>query len=610
MEPEPPKAQEAIAAPPPPEKIQPTGRPLRPAGWALGLPVLALLVAVAAMRISPAIEINIRREAAKLVRGGEDVPLVAAGGRVAVAGRDVRIVTDAELSDEVRTEAERRVRAVPGVRMAGSEVTGYVALSPFAFRVKRTESGIELSGGVPTTEVRASLVARAGRFVPADLVEDRLRLAAGAPPGFAAAAAHLLETIAPIEAAEGTLTDRRVQANASPPDPAAYNALMAALRALPTGYVMGDLEILPPRITPFVWTASRHDDGIALGGAVPSEEQRAALVRLASEMLPDLPIRDSMQTARGLDRSVDLMATARSAFDSLTRLKRGEARLSERSFSLSGDTVAKGGGEAVAKQLRESLPGALGTPTVSVSVVPASPFLFSARRIGGRLELTGYLSDERDHAIATSLAASRFPGERVLDRLIVVEGAPDGFPDVLRTLLTTLSDFAEGEAAIRDRELVYSGRILYAQLAARVRRTAPTQVPAGWQARVDLAPVSPRGAIDAYLCGDLLSDASRRNPVRFTPGQTAPAPNATGAIEAAADIVRRCGHVGIRVVHHVGGEGGEAARELAAGRARALVTALSERGATARFSAEGVASAADKGAERNEFHVAPSESAR
>ena len=607
MEPESPKAQEVTPAPPPPEHENSATlrQRLRPAGWALGLPVLALLVAVAAMRISPAIEINIRREAAKLVRGGEESPLVAAGGRVVVAGRDVRIVTDADLSDELRADVERRARALPGVRMAGSEVTGYVALSPFAFRVKRTESGIELSGGVPTTEVRASLVAQAARFVPADLVEDRLRLAAGAPPGFAAAAGHLLETIAPIDSAEGTLTDRRVQANASPRDPAAYNTVMAALRALPTGYVTGELEILPPRITPFIWTASRDDAGIALGGAVPSEDQRAALVRLAKEMLPDLPVRDSMQTARGLDRSVDLMATARAAFDSLNRLKRGEARLTERSFSLTGDTVAKGGGEAVAKQLRETLPSALGSPTVSVSVVPASPFLFSAKRIAGRLELTGYLSDDRDRASATSLAAARFPGERVLDRLIVVEGAPEGFPDVLRTALTTLSDFAEGEAAIRDRELTYSGRILYGQLAARVRRTAPSQVPAGWQARVDLAPVSPRGAIDAYLCGDLLSDASRRNPVRFTPGQTAPAPNSVGAIEAAADIVRRCGHVGIRIVHHVGAEGGEAARELAAGRARALVTALSERGATARLSAEGVASAADKGAERNEFHVTP-----
>lgn len=602
MEPERSKVEETAPAPPPPARQT---RYLRPAGWALGLPVFLLLVVVAAMRISPAIEINIRREAAKLVRGGEESPLVAAGGRVTVAGRDVRIVTDGDLSDDVRTEAERRARAIPGVRVAASEVSGYVALSPFAFKVRRSEAGIELSGGVPTAELRARLVAQAARFVSADLVEDRLRLAAGAPPNFAEAASHLLAAIGPIESAEGTLTDRSVQASARPADPAAYNTLMAAFRSLPAGFSAGDLEVLPPRITPFVWFARRQDGALVLGGAVPSEQQRAALVKLASEMLPDLALRDEMQTARGLDRSVDLMASVRSALDALLRLKQGEARLTDRRFSLKGDTVAKGGTQAIEKRLHETLPGSLGVSEVSVQVVPASPFLFAARRAGGRLELTGYLSDESDRANAASVTAARYPGERVLDRTIVAEGAPDGFPEAMRTALATLSDFAEGEAVIRDRELTYSGRILYGQLAARIRRTAPGQVPPGWQAKVELAPVAPPGSIDAYLCGDLLSDSARRNPVRFAPGQAALAANSTSALEATADIVRRCGHVGIRLVHHLGVEGGEAARELAAGRARALVTALSERGATARFSPEGVASGADKGAERTEFHVTP-----
>ena len=80
------------------------------------------------------------------------------------------------------------------------------------------------------------------------------------------------------------------------------------------------------------------------------------------------------------------------------------------------------------------------------------------------------------------------------------------------------------------------------------------------------------------------------------------------ALEAAADIVRRCGRVGIRVVHHMGASGdAEAARELAVGRARALVTAFSERGAYGRFSVDGVtAPASEKDAERNEFQVTPS----
>ena len=579
----------------------------RPGGWALGLPMLALLAAVAAMRVSPAVEINIRREAVKLAQGEPDSPLVKAGTRVVVAGRDVRIVSDAELPDDLAEATRRRAAAIPAVRTVGREVTGYVALSPFPFRVKRGEAGIELSGGVPTAELRQRLVAQAGTFVAPDQVDDRLRLAAGAPAGFEATASHLLNAVGPVESAEASLADRRVRLSARPRDSVSYNALTAALRTLPPGYAADEVEIVPPRVSPFVWTARRDDGGLALGGAVPSEEKRAAIMRLAAEMLPDLPVRDAMQTARGLDRSIDFLEAARSAFDALGRLKAGEAQIVDRRFALTGETVAKGGAEAIDKRVRETLPTALGAPMVTVAVVPASPFLFAARRSGGRVELSGYLSDERDRATAAALGAARFPGERLVDRLIVVEGAPAGFPEVMRTALETLSDFAEGEASIRDRALHYSGRILYGQLAARVRRTAPKQVPDGWQAKVELEPVRPAGAIDAYLCSDLLSDAARRTPVRFPPGQAVLPPNAAPALDAAADIVRRCGRVGIRIVHHLTVAGDpEAARDLAVGRARALVAALSERGATARFSVDGVAAQAPgKEGERNEFLVAP-----
>ena len=599
-----PKLLQAQTGEPPPGGGKTGSARRRPAGWALGLPMLALLAAVAVMRVSPAVEINIRREAAKLVRAEPGSPLAAAGGRVVVEGRDVRIVTDAELPEELRREIGIRAAAIPAVRVVGSETTGYVALSPFSFGVKRSEAGIELSGGVPTAELRDRLVAQAARFVSPDQVDDRLRLASGAPEGFEAAASHLLAAIGALESGEGALAGRRVRATARPRDSLSYNALMASFRALPAGYSAGELDILPPRITPFLWTARRDDGGLSLGGAVPSEESRAALLRLAQEMLPDLPVRDAMQTARGLDRSIDFLETARSAFDSLGRLKAGEAQIVDRRFSLAGETVAKGGAAEVEKRLRETLPPALGAPKVAVLVVPASPFLFGARRAGGRIELTGYVSDERDRAAAADLAKTRFPGERLLDRTIVVEGAPAGFPEAMRTALETLSDFAEGEAAIRERDLHYSGRVLYAQLAARIRRTAPRQVPEGWQARVELEPVRAPGALDAYLCADLLGDAARRNPVRFLPGQAEPAANAGPALEAAADIARRCGRVGIRVVHHMGDP--QAPRDLALSRARALVAALSERGSTARFSAAGeVAGGPDKEAERTEFQVAP-----
>lgn len=587
------------------EEVGPKLRParLRPAGWALGLPALILLAAVAAMRVSPAIEINIRREAVKLAQGDASAPVLKAGTRIVVAGRDVTIVSDGELPDEVGRDIKTRAAVLPAVRWVGHEVTGYVALSPFPFRIRRTDAGIELSGAVPTPELRQRLVAQAEAFVTADQVDDRLRVAAGAPDGFAAAAQHLLGVIGPVEPAEASLSDRRVQVTARPRDSVSYNLLMAATRALPAGYVLGEPEILPPRIEPYVWTARRDGGGLSLGGAVPSEALRAAVIRLARDMLPELPVRDAMQTARGLERSVDFMEAARAAFGTLGRLQSGEAQIVARRFTLTGETVVKGGRDAIEKGLRETVPQGLGAPHVEVTVVPASPFIFAAKRAAGRIELSGYLSSDEDRITATTLTAVRFPGERTVDRTLVVEGAPAGFPDVLKTALSALSDFAEGEASVRDKSLTYSGRIIYGQLAARARRTLPGQVPEGWTARVELEPVRPSGALDAYLCADLLGDSTRKTPIKFPSGE---APATGPALDAAAEIVRRCGQVGIRVVQHVkAGADPAAARDLAIVRARALVAALFERGATARFSVDGIVSSSDKDGERTEFLVTP-----
>ena len=62
-------------------------------------------------------------------------PITKAGTRIVVAGRDVRIVTDAELAG--RPARRHRAAAPPPSRpfaVVGSEVTGYVVLSPFPFR--------------------------------------------------------------------------------------------------------------------------------------------------------------------------------------------------------------------------------------------------------------------------------------------------------------------------------------------------------------------------------------------------------------------------------------------------------------------------------------------
>lgn len=594
------------AQPPAPASDPTTGRAIRPAGWALGLPALALLCALAIMRQGPAIERDIRR--ATLHEPGSDAtsPIARHRARAEVDGRDVTVVADLGMADELRSAVEAIAR-IPGVRAVRTVTAAPVALDPFRLTITRGPRGFALVGGILSADDRAALVAAAAGFVGEDLVEDRLALATGAPPGFQAAARFAVALLGPLPSGEVELSGTVLDLRASAPDASRYEAALAALGRPPAGYRFGVQDLLPPTIDRFTWTAERGRSEVTLGGYVPSEALRAEILDTARAVLPGIPVRDQMQTARGLSRRVDLMATVRVALSGLAELQQGRVQLVDRRLDVRGETVARLESGGTAERLRSNLPAGTDLGTVEVAIVPASPFLFTAARTGGRVVLSGYVADGAERRSVAGQVAARFPGERLVDQLVIADGAPGGFPEVVRAALDTLGELAEGEAAIRDRSLRVTGRVLYGQLAARLRRSTPRAVPSDWTASIALEPAPPEGALDPILCGDLLGDAVRRSPLRFPDERSAAVPTGP-ALDTVAGIVRRCGQAEIRIVHEITSrEPSETARELAEQRAKAIVAALETRNVTARLSGDGTAlSRPDAPApptERTEFRV-------
>ncbi len=580
-------------------------RGFRPAGWTLGLPAVALLWIAATPWLTLTIEHDIRRETIRLSEMSPDSPLARHRARAEVEGRDVRIVADQDFADAVRAKMEGDMGRVRGVRSVRTEVVRAVAMSPFELRIKRDVNGIRLAGGVPSAEVRAALVEQAAGIVPADSVDDRLQLAAGAPLGFAQAAASALAAIGRASTGEATFSDHTFRFRGAAPDGASYDAIRTVLAAMPGGFVAQETDVVPPLIAPFVWGARRDPDGVALTGAVPTETLRAEIVDRVGTAMPDVPLRDEMRTARGLDPGVDFGAVAAAAVSGLAALQGGRAELAGKSFTFAGESAVKARLGEVERRVRDGLPRSVDIRGISIRAVPASPFWSTARRSRGRVVLSGFVPGEDERRVAASIVAARFPGERLVDERVAADGAPSGFGEAERVALETLSDFAEGDAAIRDRDLRFTGRILYGQLAARVRETVPRTAPAGWTARIDLAPVAPERSVGPSLCGDLLTDTAKRNPIRFEPGKPDVTAASRGALDAAADLVRRCGNVQIRVVHHLRGSG-EDAQTLATRRAEALAEMLRERAGNGRLLSEGVVAAPAPGdaPERTEFVVA------
>lgn len=579
----------------------------RPAGWALGLPAVALVCLAAVLWLTPSLEQEIRRAALGAAEETVGHELARAGVRAEVDGRDVRIVADEPLPDQARTRIAEAIGAIRGVRLVRVEVVSPSPMSPFELTLRRSEGGVSLSGGVPAANLRSALVARAERLVSRDRIDERLRIATGAPPGLAEAAAWLMGLLERASLGEATLSDRAIRLRLETADSPAYQALRAAVASPPAGFAIASAEILPPLATPFAWSVRRNRSELVMSGHVPSEETRARLASLAAHALPKLSFRDEMRVARGLEPGVDLASVAEVALPALASLQAGSAELVGRRLSVSGEAVAKARATETERRLRASLPSRVQVDKVSLTVVPASPYRFTARRADGRVVLAGFMPEGGGQDAIRELAASRFPGERVVDERDPADGAPPGFVEAARLGLETLTNFAEGEAKLSDREIEISGRVIYAQLAARLRDNFPSLLPAGWTGRITIAPVEPENALDPIQCGDLLAEAARRHPIRFEAGKAEPGPASKPAFLATAETLRRCGEVPVRVVHQIAPAktDPEALRSLAERRAALVVEVLAKLARNAKLSAEGAVAPAGSpdAADRTEFKV-------
>jgi OOP family OmpA-OmpF porin len=292
-----------------------------------------------------------------------------------------------------------------------------------------------------------------------------------------------------------------------------------------------------------------------------------------------------MQTARGLAAGVDFDALGRVAVNALQRLASGRAAYDGGRFALSGAGPARDLVGELPGAIQRDLPSGVALGAVAIQPIPASPYLFAARRGGGRVTLTGYTPDPAVRDAMRGALERLVPTETVVDDLHLADGAPDGFAVAAGYALEAVAQLAEGSAELVDRRLVLQGRALYPGLAKLAERRVGTALPPGWTGLADIKADPIERPLEASLCADLLADNVRRDPPRFEPGKAEI--SARSNLDALRDVVRRCGPARIRVtVRAEPGEESEAARTLSAQRAAALAAALG-RGNTARLAADG-----------------------
>lgn len=158
------------------------------------------------------------------------------GVSTTVSGRDIHLTGTADGPDEAASLLAA-LNDLPARRVVTSDLTVLEKVTPFTLDVTK-DGAVSASGHIPTEALRAELAATLGDSAAG------LKLAAGAPEGWAALAKAGLAALAPLNKGMISLADGalKISGEALGPDEAA--AVDAALAGLPEGAVTKEITLL------------------------------------------------------------------------------------------------------------------------------------------------------------------------------------------------------------------------------------------------------------------------------------------------------------------------------------------------------------------------------
>ena len=227
----------------------------------------------------------------------------------------------------------------------------------YVWSATRIGSSIRLRGAVPSEEDRRTLLGMVKANFPDLGVEDRLKIAAGAPPKeqWLGAVSFGLKQLSHLKRGSARLLDVSLKVDGEARSAADYAEVKKALAGpLPTGLSILGESIRPPIADPFVFVADLGTNALSLSGSVPSEDARKQVRDLSRQLFERPGLDDRLQLASGAPKKWDEAVAA--ALHALSRLESGKISLSGLAVTIEGVAPDKGTAVAVSYQLRRDLP--------------------------------------------------------------------------------------------------------------------------------------------------------------------------------------------------------------------------------------------------------------
>lgn len=242
--------------------------------------------------------------------------------------------------------------------------------------------------------------------------------------------------------------------------------------------IANDQSGLVQRVDRFVWSAETNgDQRLSLTGYVPSENARRDLIEAARSAFPGRSINDGMQLARGtIDRDAWLDGAVFS-LRNLAQLKRGSAQLASLDLSMTGEAATTKSYRDVRSALKDRRPPGVKLALERITPPVVNPYVWTVKRSGGEVTFSGFVPSDEVRAQIASRAKSLYVKQQLSDSTEFASGEPDNWSKAVSVSLDQLALLNSGGAALRGRELTFTGEAPDEQTATAVRRTLKLDVP-------------------------------------------------------------------------------------------------------------------------------------
>lgn len=231
-------------------------------------------------------------------------------------------------------------------------------------------------------------------------------------------------------------------------DQAMIDAAVARVAALHGVRAASSAVVLAEFVSPFPFEATVENGRVTLNGGVPDESTHAEI------LLESGGADDGLRLMSGAPDRASWQRAVRYALELSAQLEEGRVQLADLDLSVTGRARSPAAFDALQEIVARGAPAGVTLEKAELIPALASPFEWTARFDGSRIQISGY-TPSLD--FIEKLRIADIGGRPVATSMVLASGAPQGFEDNAVLLLQNLLQLESGEATISDGAMTLKG---------------------------------------------------------------------------------------------------------------------------------------------------------